>query len=76
MTLATAAQNAGLWSGWAKWQNSCTTTYSCAASGITQSRRAKASVPVRRLHDPQRVVMSRTAILGIRPPGQLAANCG
>ena len=52
MTLATAAQNAGLWSGWAKWQNSCTTTYSCAASGITQSRRAKASVPVRRLHDP------------------------
>ena len=48
----------------------------CAGSGIVQSRRANASVPVRRLHDPQRVFMSRTAILGIAPPGQVAANCG
>ena len=55
---------------------SCTTTYSCAGSGIVQSRRANASVPVRRLHDPQRVFISRTAILGIAPPGQVAANCG
>ena len=38
--------------GWAKWQNSCTTTYSCAGGGIAHSRRAKASVPVRRLQDP------------------------
>ena len=75
-TFSTAAQKAGLWFGWAKWQNSCTTTYSCAAGGITQSRCANASVPVRRLQEPQRVCMSRTAILGICPPGHTAANCG
>ena len=62
--------------GVGKWQNSCTTTYSCAGGGIAHSRRAKASVPVRRLQDPQRVFMSRTAMRGMRPPGQLAANSG
>ena len=35
-----------------------------------------ASVPVRRLQEPQRVRMSRTAMRGKAPPGQLAANCG
>ena len=44
--------------------------------GCPHSRRAKANVPVFKLQLPQRVVISRTAILGICPPGQVAANWG
>ena len=40
------------------------------------SRRLNASVPVRKLQDPQRVFISRTTMRGIRPPGQSAANSG
>ena len=40
------------------------------------SRRAKHSVPVFREQLPHRVLMSRTAMRGISPRGQVAANSG